>query len=388
MEALPKKHIKHSGIVLLILATALPLTGCDQTATTPPGGDCPSVSRSAFGKATADSSEWQYLGLSDERIGDIVSVAVQPNDPDVIFAGSSYDFSAGILGKLFRSTDGGTTWDTLIVGKPGESFTIIQFDPNDPETIYTTPRDLIKSTDGGDTWSHPTNDIRVDSETRVASFAINPLNTDVLYAGTGGFHGGTLYKSTDGGENWTELISDNQRMSRSGVISLAITPNDSGTVYAGTGDVGEVFKSTDAGETWKMTGLGTTESIISDLLVNPGNPTEIYAAYGKLAQSNNSGETWQSFDSGLPKEMEAVRMERTRTGRLFLITTYKDTGGIYEWSTDDSAWSKVGIEALEQSYYYSSIDFSEAKKKLYVGLDGVYARTFTDTGIESPPCSF
>lgn len=357
----------------LLFAAVLLLGGCESVGPVSPDDNCRGVSMSLRGPSAAHSSGWKDLGLG----GEIDGIAVHPENPEVIFA--------SIADKLFRSADDGQTWDTLSAGK--HYFDGIQFDPNDASTLYARPRGIIKSTDGGQTWSRISDSIGVYQYRSVASLAINPANSNVLYAGTAGRFGGSLYKSADGGATWRELTG--HKYLESGVISLAIDPAHTRTVYAGTAGRGDVLKSTDAGQTWRLTGLQETNTLIHDLLINPQSPGEIYAAYGELSRSRDGGDTWERFERGLPKQMEAVGLEGA--GSLFLSATYKDTGGIYEWSPGDSTWIRIGIDALKQSYYYSVMEFSEANGKLYVGMEnGLYVKDLgRGTGIDSPadPCA-
>lgn len=130
---------------------------------------------------------WQRVGLSGETI---TAIAIHPQKSHIIFVGSSMDFSAGIVGKLFHSRDCGESWMTLL---EGGSYTDIQFDPLNPDVIYAAPYSLIKSTDGGMNWIDISNGMKIDWETRVATIAIDHKNSDILFVGTGGgFRGNTL----------------------------------------------------------------------------------------------------------------------------------------------------------------------------------------------------
>lgn len=112
-----------------------------------------------------EAPKWEFLGLENETI---ISIATHPNDERIIYAGSSYDFSAGHMGKLFKSTNSGKTWDTLIIGQPLFNFRDIVIDPIHPETMYTIPLPVLKSTNGGKTWFDISNGIRIDWETRAS----------------------------------------------------------------------------------------------------------------------------------------------------------------------------------------------------------------------------
>ena len=149
--------------------------------------------------------KWEYLGLGGENISDIESIAVHPEDPDVIYVGSGFDFSNGIQGKLFKTTDGGATWDTLLVGG---SYLDIEVDPQDLETVYALPGGIVKSTDGGENWTVVDGGLRIPTTDKFAkSLAIDPQNPEVLYAGLGAFLAAVRSRAPMGeraGRNWPQ----------------------------------------------------------------------------------------------------------------------------------------------------------------------------------------
>jgi hypothetical protein len=154
--------------------------------------------------------EWELAGLMSDNINVVQVIAIHPEKPYVLFAGTMYDFSAGTDAQLFRSVDYGTSWDTLgYAFGYGAHFNDVAFDPSNPNIIYVVNGNvLFKSSNCGEIWQDITGDIYVDSETDIWDLAIDPENTDIIYAGTGGFHGGHLYKSVDGGNHWVKKTSD------------------------------------------------------------------------------------------------------------------------------------------------------------------------------------
>jgi photosystem II stability/assembly factor-like uncharacterized protein len=144
----------------------------------------------------------------------------------------------------------------------------------------------------------------------VTALVINPLNTQIIYAGT---FGGGVYKSVDGGKTWQD--------SSGGLIdlyiqSMAIDPQNPETVYAGMYRFG-VYKSTDGGLSWAPTGPGLNEApIVYDLQVDPQNPQILYAGTrgwtpvftwqppwgGGVFKSVNGGDTWTKQNNGLTED--------------------------------------------------------------------------------------
>jgi len=311
--------------------------------------------------------QWQLLGLEDETI---TAIAVHPVDQKVIYAGSQFDFSAGWQGKLFKSTDCGKTWKTLLIGG---SYRAILLDPLNPDIVYAIPGSLIKSMDAGITWKTVANGIKLDLETRVSCLAIDPQNPNTLYAGTGGFLGGSLYKSNDGGLSWTNLAKSDTLSD--GIISLAIDPKNTNVIYAGTADRGYVLKSTDGGMTWDVTGLRETGQLVHSLLVDPENSRTIFAALGWIGmlKTENAGKDWRPYNLGLPDTVNGMKLAKNlHSKELYLVASWGDEGWIYRKISNDSAWTKIGIQGLRRSYYYSDLALAADNSALYFGAKGLY----------------
>ncbi len=316
-----------------------------------------------------EAEQWKLLGLENERV---TAIAIDPIDPKIIYAGTLYDFSAGINGKLFKSTNGGTTWDTLLIGGGYRSILI---DPTNHNIIYALPGGIIKSENGGQTWSPILNGILLDPETRLQSLAMNPKNSNVLYAGTGGFFGGNLYKSYDGGEHWNKTPSNSLK---DGVVSIAIDPIDTNNVYAGTAFGGILWKSTDAGATWARTAFG--EIGTHDIFIDPQKPFTIYVGspWKGIFKTKDGGINWENISQGLLSNSSVMKIQQNKSSRLFIIATYGDDGGIYEYSFQKNEWIKIGIDAVSGGYYYSDLKILPNSNNLYYGGKGMYVRVLKE----------
>lgn len=315
-----------------------------------------------------DRNGWQLLGLENERVS---AIAVDPDNPEIIYAGTKSDYSAGINGKLYKSTDGGTTWGTILVGG---SYKNIIIDPHNSDIIYAMPFSIIKSYDAGKTWQPIIEGIKLDWETRVQSLAINPKNSNVLYAGTGGFYGGDLYKSHDGGLHWNKTPTD---CLIEGVISIAINPVDTNIVYVGTAMSCFVWKSNDAGESWFNMGLGG--ELNHDICISMYQPSIVYTSTRGVFESMDGGMNWENISIGLPSErFQAVKIQQSNSSRLFINVSFGDDGGIYEYSFEQKQWERIGIDIdnLHISYYYSELKYYPNPDRLYFGGKGIYIKLF------------
>lgn len=326
------------------------------------------------------AGEWKLLGLENETI---TSIAVHPRNPKIIYAGSASDFSAGKIGYLFKTTNFGQSWDTLIAGR---AFSDIVIHPSNPEIVYTSPHHLIKSSNGGLTWQLITNGIRIDWETRVLSLALDPNNTNIMYAGTGGFFGGRIYKSTNGGESWEDISRDSLT---EGVASLAIDPNNSNVLYAGTDWRGILWKTTNAGKTWFRTGLGETNSLIDAVAVSPFksfNKNTVYASvryaiggrFRGLYKSIDGGIRWEKTQIPDSIGVSTILFSKSQPNIIYLATVYgcimmNDRGNLY--------WYYLN-EGLERFRFKSFNTINFIRNEIYLlagrteGIEkgGIYVR--------------
>jgi photosystem II stability/assembly factor-like uncharacterized protein len=259
-----------------------------------------------------------------ESTQSIGAIAVAPSNPNIIYVGSGEglhrpDLSVG--NGIYKSTDAGKTWTHLGLTE-GFQIPALAVDPRDPNRVFAAvlghpygpneERGLFRSTDGGQTWQKA---IYKDENTGASDVEIDPSNPDVIYAsmwearegpwednnevnGTGG----GLFKSTDGGATWHPLTNGLPKdLSQ---IYVAIAPSDSRRIYATVAVAsGGLFfyRSDDAGENWsKATDDPRPSGRIGggDLAiprVDPKNPDVVYAASTVTMRSVDGGKTWSGF---------------------------------------------------------------------------------------------
>lgn len=365
------KTVSARFVLILMSFLILTLLSCDDTINQISTNGC---------EETDSIGVWKFLGLENETV---TAIAVHPQKPNIIFAGTGKDFSAGVPGRLYRSDDCGKSWQVLFEGIGySQSVSQVIFDPNNSNIVYAIPHPLLKSIDGGNTWKEVSNGIRLDWETRILQIAFDPTNSNIIYAGTTGFFGGSLYKSTNGGLSWQNLYrnEDETPSLRNGVISLAIDPNNSNIIYAGTADVGVLLKSSDAGYSWAVTGLGETGQLIRSITIDNNSTQTIYAAisHSGFFRSLDAGNSWQSFNEGLGDSAHAIKLiQNTINSDLFGLASSKDTtgtfvAGLYGKKMSNPIWNKISI-ANTITDSNSDIYISDDGKNLYFGTyKGVY----------------
>ena len=264
---------------------------------------------------------WKPIFEEQSALG-IGDIALAPSNPDVLWLGSgeslkkARNFTMPGTG-VFRSDDGGESWrnvglhDSWHIGE-------IAVHPEDPDTAFVAVlgrfwstnanRGLYRTTDGGETWEHV---LFVDQRTGANDVVIAPSNPDVIYASTWENHPGVagaqsgVHRSSDGGRTWTRLRGGLPDGPRTGRIGLAVSAQDANKVYALVDNLNreenhaEVYRSVDGGESWERTHeddllvFSRIGWYFADCYVNPQDDDEVYALGVRMAHSRDGGRTFR-----------------------------------------------------------------------------------------------
>jgi hypothetical protein len=236
--------------------------------------------------------------VSDGLSNTLTSLAVDPLDFRHLLCISGGDIWAPYL---YSSTNGGLTWDEVFEGI-GYATSIIEQVPSKPRSLYVGlgPRRLRRTTDFGTTWDslprpHPT--------AYLTSLSIAASNPQVLYSGLSS----AITKSTDAGLTWTTVTLPIPFFNGS---IVRVSPADENTVYAAIYGTGEtpagMYKSTNGGQSWFEinNGLDSLSWQSWRLVINPKRPNEIYLGIlgiaHRLFRTTNGGDAWYPFEWGLP----------------------------------------------------------------------------------------
>ncbi len=256
-------------------------------------------------KSTDAGETWENVGLRDTQA--IARVRVHPTDPDIVFvAALGHPYGPNEQRGIFRSKDGGATWDKVLFASEKAGGADLIIDRRNPETVYAsiwevyrTPwkmwggggdSGLWKSTDGGDTWEELTdNPGLAEKPVGKIGITVSPVNSDRLWALVESADGG-VFRSDDAGATWTHVNSDRKLRQRAFYYTrIYADPKDENTVYAlNTG----FYKSTDGGETFDTT-ITVPHGDNHDLWIDPNDPERMVNANdGGGNVSINGGESW------------------------------------------------------------------------------------------------
>lgn len=265
------------------------------------------------GTVWAGSNEWTNVGPQSPGVGFLV---FDPQSPGTVYTGTGVG--------LFKSKDGGASWSNA--GLNGWSVTGLVIDPTNPSTLYAATQryaddnfdtnKVFKSTDGGVTWNEADAGLPADDPCGLKLLPIAQQNAATLYEFAG--CPPKLFKSTDGGTSWAPaagLLSSLYAGLR--FVNVAIDPQNSSTLYAaaqGADPTGHaavaVFKSRDGGASWSETDSGlpgagkgqTTFVFFGALAIDPKNPNTVYVTRFGIGvyRSTDGGASWHAANSGLP----------------------------------------------------------------------------------------
>jgi photosystem II stability/assembly factor-like uncharacterized protein len=280
------------------------------------------VNNGGVWKTTDYGHTWKPI-FDDQPTGSIGALAVAPSNPEIIYVGSGEglqrpDLSTG--DGIYKSTDGGKTWRHLGL-RDAQQIGAILVDPRDPNLVYVAAlghpyganeeRGVFRSSDGGQTWQKV---LYKDENTGAIALAFDPKNSKVIYAdlwsarqgpwenGAWQGPGSGLYKTTDGGNTWRQLTNGLPTFEQGlGRIGIAVAPSDSNTVYATVDapQLGGIYRSDDAGETWRRVGIDRRAwargSDFAEIDVDPRNKEIVYTSAIAAYKSTDGGTTWTAF---------------------------------------------------------------------------------------------
>ncbi|HPF09818.1 MAG TPA: glycosyl hydrolase [Flavobacteriaceae bacterium] len=316
----------------------------------------------SFGQSYDESlyGALEYRLLGPFRGGRSAAVTGVPNKPNLFYFGATG-------GGVWRTQNGGRTWENISDGYFGGSIGAIEVAEDDPNVLYVgggeqTVRGNVssgygmwKSVDAGKTWTKA----GLEKSRHIPRIATHPKNHNIVYAAVlGDLYKPTqdrgVYKSLDGGTTWKRVLFANEN---AGATDLTLDPNNPRILYASTwnvrrtpyslssgGEGSALWKSTDSGETWK------------EISKNKGFPTDTLGIIGVTVSPLNSERVWA-------------------------IVENKEKGGVYRSDDGGATWEQVNSDrSLRQRAWYYTRIYADTKDENTVYVLNVSYHKSTDGG--------
>ncbi|HUK16560.1 MAG TPA: hypothetical protein VLW65_09100 [Bryobacteraceae bacterium] len=263
-------------------------------------------------KSTDAGKTWRHIGLRDAQ--QIPAIIVDPRDPNRVFvAALGHPYGPNAERGIFRTTDGGATWTKVLYKDENTGAIDLAFDPANPRIVYAAlwqsreapwengalsgpATGLFKSTDGGDTWNQLTGGLPTFAEGlgRIG-IGVAPSDPNRIYLlvqanqATGG-----LYRSDDAGANWRRVNHENRIYGRGDDFAgIRVDPKNRDVVYVANTST---YRSSDAAQTFTAIKGAPGGDDYHTIWINPKNPDIILLACDQGATlSVNYGRTWSSW---------------------------------------------------------------------------------------------
>jgi photosystem II stability/assembly factor-like uncharacterized protein len=289
---------------------------------------------------------WRRVGRGLWGESRVYGLTVHPVEPRTVFAGAD--------DGIYRSQDGGQSFERLSSPMNDMQVWKIAIDPVDPNNIFagTRPSALFRSRDGGSSWRKLTVEMAEECPNvripRVTALAVDPSDPNTVWAGV---EVDGVRRSTDGGDTWQTIANG---INDPDIHDVGVFVNGKTTVLTTTPR--EIFASTDRGDTWQ--GLGVSKQFTlpycRGLTQKADDPNTLFVATGDGAvgstgavqRSRNGGQTWEALP--LPDEPNSpIWAFATHRADPALIVACSHYGELYKSDNAGDSWSKIRREFTE-----------------------------------------
>jgi photosystem II stability/assembly factor-like uncharacterized protein len=328
-------------------------------------------------KTANGGQTWRNITDGKTDISSVGAIAVAPSDANVIYVGTGEsqlreDLTYGT--GVYRSTDGGNTWKKLGLGDSQQIADVV-IDPRNPDRAYVAAmghafgpnaeRGVFRTTDGGKSWQKV---LFLNDSTGAADLTIDPSNPRILFASmykfqrtpwgmnAGGGRSG-LWKTIDGGDTWTEITFNPGIPDKPlGKIGVDISPANPRRVYASIeapDSAGGIFRSDDGGDTWQLVSgdqrWGVRPWYYSEVTADPTDENTVYAM---------NLDVWRSVDGG--KSWSKVRVPHGDTHIMWIdphdskrLINGNDGGATVSYDAG-ATWSSIYNQPTAQFYHVAT----------------------------------
>lgn len=362
--------------------------------------------------ATSSGNLWKTTnaGTTWKAIGDTLPyalgcVTMDPNNHHVIWVGSGENNHQRALGYglgVYKSVDGGKNWKNVGLTESRQIGDII-IDPRNSDVVYVAAegsvwgsggeRGLYKTTDGGETWNKV---LEISEHTGVNNVVFDPRNPDVIYATSeqrrrhaftkiGGGPESAVYKSTDAGATWNKIMKGLPKVHIGG-MGIAVSPVKPDVVYLiveAAEDKSGFYRSTNRGATWeRMSDHHSSGQYYNEIFCDPVDVDKVFSVETRSHYTEDGGKTWKRLGlSARHVDDHALWINPNNTDHLLI----GGDGGIYETWDHGKNWQfKTNLPVTQ--FYRVNVDNDLPFYNIYGGTQdnqsmGGPSRTLSADGI-------
>ena len=334
---------------------------------------------------TIDGGITWFPIFDDQEVPFIGEVAVAPSDPDIVWAGTGEIWFRNnnkylpIGNGAYKSTDAGETWTHVGLDRTGRIGRIV-IHPENPDIVFVAAmghsfgpqeeRGVYRTTDGGETWERV---LFVNPDTGASDVAMSPDNPDVLFAGMwqtwgerSGGPGSGLHVSRDGGDTWEHLTGNGLPEPPVGKHGIAIAPSDPSRIYVlietGGGmpfqgqetSSGQLWASDDGGENWELRSydlnMAGRTHYYTRAEVAPDNPDKIFFLSAPLSLSMDGGRSITTVGQQMHGDHHDMWIDPTDGNRMI----DSNDGGVGISYNGGTSWSQINIANAQM--YHVTVD--------------------------------
>lgn len=332
-------------------------------------------------KSTSGGIKWEPV-FDDQVTASIGAVAIQQSNPSVIWVGTGEGNPRNSLNGgygVYKSLDGGKTWKSMGLEKTRHIHRIV-VDPTNPDVVYVgaigspwgahPERGVFKTTDGGKTWDKI---LYINDRTGVADLIMDPTNPNKLIAAMwehkrepwffkSGGEGSGLHITHDGGATWKKITSDDGLpKGELGRIGVAIARNKPDIIYALVeAKKNALYKSTDGGYKWTKINdkadIGNRPFYYSEIYVDPQNENRVYSVFTFINVSEDGGKNFTQLmpsygtDNGVHPDHHAWWIH-PENGQFMMDG---NDGGLNITKNGGKTWRFIGNLPVAQFYHIST----------------------------------
>ena len=332
-------------------------------------------------------------------------VTIDPNNSNVIWLGTGENNAQRAVGMgdgVYKSLDAGKSWTKMGLDT-SEHIGKIMIDPRDTDVVYVAAqgplwasggdRGLYKTTDGGQTWE---NILEVSEDTGISDVVFHESDPDTIYAASyqrrrhvarlvAGGPESAAYKSTDGGATWKKIMNG-LPSGNVGRIGLNVSPQNPNVVYAmiSANEQSGFFRSSDGGESWtKMSDeLNVDPQYYTEIFVDPNRYDRVYSVDFNTRYTDDGGATWHDLDwEHIHSDHHFIYLDPADPDYILLGTD----GGLYQSWDHSKTWNYIDNLPLAQ-FYRVAVDNAKPFYNIYGGTQdnatqGGPSRTINYNGI-------